>query len=88
MHVAEIRGSLRTVRRCGMETLVSAAISLTGLCGMFGLAWFITSRYDRSARSTAFAGPPTHVRVLNDDSRDPSHAAQEHMTFLADTDAA
>ena len=55
---------------------------------MFGFAWFVTSRYDRSGPPIAFAGPPTHVRVLNDDSRDPSGVAQDHMTFLANWDAA
>jgi hypothetical protein len=54
-----------------------------GLHMLFLLALFVTRRYDVQARTTAFAGPPTHVRVLRDDPQDPRRtAASDHMTFL------
>jgi hypothetical protein len=64
-------------------SIISVLGAVGGLHILFLLALVVTNRHDVQARPTAFAGPPTHVRVLRDDPVDPRRAtAPEHMTFL------
>jgi hypothetical protein len=67
-------------RRMSIITVLGA---VGGLHALFLLALVVTNRHDVEARPTAFAGPPTHVRLLRDDPLDPRRTtAAEHMTFL------
>jgi hypothetical protein len=72
-----------------MSSLFSALGIVTGLYSLFLLALVVTSHHDRRKTPTAFAGAPTHVRVLRDDPQDPRRSAQpEHMTYHRGTEAA
>jgi len=66
--------------------IVLAAVGSLHL--LFWLALVVTNVHDHHARPTAFAGAPSHVRVLRDDALDQCRAIDEHMTFLPEMEAA
>ena len=71
-----------------MSSVFSVLGAVTGLYVLFLLALVVTSRHERTM-PRAFAGPPRHVRVLQDEPRDPSDASgDEHKTFVASREAA
>jgi len=64
-------------------SIITVLGAVAGLHALFLIALVVTNRHDIDPRTTAFAGPPTHVRVLRDDPYDPRRSvAPEHMTFL------
>jgi hypothetical protein len=64
-------------------SIITVLGAVGALHTLFLLALIVTSRHDMRSHPQAFAGPPTHVRVLHDDPQDPRRAAApEHMPFL------
>jgi hypothetical protein len=56
-------------------SIIAVLGAVGGLHILFVLALFVTNRHDVRVRYTAFAVPPTHVRLLHDDPVDQRRTA-------------